>query len=82
MATIDPLKLLREFAIDNKQIKERDGHICFGEIAFPRNVNTNFAIWGKQNEYYTLESLLYFYQRRELNHTAYVREAVGQNLQV
>lgn len=82
MATIDPLKLFREYALDDKPIKERDGHICFGEIAFPKDVRTNFAVYGRQNEFYTLESLVHFWQKRELIHAGYVKEAVRKGFLV
>lgn len=77
----DPLKLLREFALDKKPIKEKDDFIIFGDIAFPKDVKTNFRIYGKTNEYYTLESLYCFFQKRDLVHTAYVKEAAGKQLQ-
>lgn len=81
----DPLKLLREYLVANKYIgeieivdddtKKRIDVICFGAIAFPRDVPTNFEIWNRKGEFYTLETLLFFAKNKELAHPAYVREA-------
>ena len=71
----DPLKLLREYMVGNKYIAELDDMICFGLVGFPRDTPTNFEIWGKAKEFYTLESLLFFAQNKDVIHTTYVREA-------
>lgn len=77
----DPLKLLREYALGRRPLKEvkqgNDHFIVFGDVAFRRDVKTNHRIYGRPNEYYTLESLLVFWNKRELVHTAYVKEAAG-----
>jgi hypothetical protein len=71
----DPLKLLREYLIENKYIGEIDDLICFGAVGFVRDTPTNFEIWNRRGEFYTLESLLFFAQNKDLIHTTYVREA-------
>lgn len=77
----DPLKLLREYALGRRPLKEvkqgNEQFIVFGDVAFRRDVKTNHRIYGRPNEYYTLESLLVFWNKRELVHTAYVKEAAG-----
>ncbi len=42
----DPLKLLREYSLENKPIKEKDDYIVFGDIAYTKNVKTNFKVYG------------------------------------
>lgn len=38
-------------------------------------------VYGRQNEYYTLESLLLLWENREMQHTAYVKDASGKGIQ-
>lgn len=76
----DPLKLLREYALENKPIKEKDNFIIFGDIAFRKDERTNFKVYSK-DEYYTLESLYYFYQKRQMSHPGYVKETASLNIQ-
>ena len=44
----DPLTLLRQYHMAGKteEIKESDGHIVFGDLAWPKDVQTNFKIYG------------------------------------
>ena len=42
----DPLKLLREYALEGKPIREQDDLIIFGDLAFHRKEKTNFKIYG------------------------------------
>uniref|UniRef100_A0A915IPL3 Paf1 complex subunit Cdc73 N-terminal domain-containing protein n=1 Tax=Romanomermis culicivorax TaxID=13658 RepID=A0A915IPL3_ROMCU len=78
----DPLKLLREYTISGKPVKEKDEYIVFGDMAFPRTAKTNYLVWNKKDEYYTLESLYFFYKKRALQHTAYVKEAAEKKIQI
>jgi len=77
----DPLELLRQFTIDNKEIKERDDKIIFDEIGWNKNTLTNFIItYGKGDirrgkEYYSLSCLLYFLKKYDLDHPDYIKEA-------
>jgi len=41
----DPLKLLREYIIAAKPIKEKDDYIIFGDTAFPKSAKTNYLVW-------------------------------------
>lgn len=42
----DPLSLLRQYHVNQKEIVEKDLKILFGEFAWPKNVKTNYMIWG------------------------------------
>ncbi|VDP04234.1 unnamed protein product [Soboliphyme baturini] len=78
----DPLNLLKDYIISAKPVKEKDDYIIFGDTAFPKSAKTSYRVYNKRDEYYTLESLYYFYKKRALAHTAYVREAAAKNIQV
>ncbi|VDN56154.1 unnamed protein product [Dracunculus medinensis] len=81
----DPLKLLHEYAVGRRAMRElkqgREQYFVFGDVAYPRNVKTNLTVYGKQNDYYTLESLLLLWENREMQHTAYVKDASGKGIQ-
>ena len=42
----DPLSLLRQYNVSKKEIIERDNQIIFGEFSWPKNVKTNYLVWG------------------------------------
>lgn len=42
----DPLSLLRQYNVNKKEIIERDNQIIFGEFSWPKNVKTNYLMWG------------------------------------
>jgi hypothetical protein len=44
----DPLTLLRQYHMSGKtdEIMEGEGHIIFGDLAWPKDVKTNFKIYG------------------------------------
>lgn len=42
----DPLSLLRQYNVNKKDIIERDGQIIFGEFSWPKNVKTNYLMYG------------------------------------
>ncbi|VDO36175.1 unnamed protein product, partial [Brugia timori] len=81
----DPLKLLHEYAIGRRTMREiKNGnqrYYVFGDAAYRRDVRTNLMVYGRQNEYYTLESLLLLWENREMQHTAYVKDASGKGIQ-
>uniref|UniRef100_A0A914RXU5 Uncharacterized protein n=1 Tax=Parascaris equorum TaxID=6256 RepID=A0A914RXU5_PAREQ len=65
-----------------REIKQgHERYFAFGDVAYPRDVKTNLIVYGKQNEYYTLESLLLLWENREMQHTAYVKDASGKGIQ-
>ncbi|XP_045468144.1 parafibromin-like [Harmonia axyridis] len=82
----DPLSLLRQYNVSKKEIIERDGQIIFGEFSWPKNVKTNYLMYGSgregDKEYYTLECLLFILKNTNLTHPVYVREAAGENIPV
>lgn len=83
----DALSLLREYSIAKKKIEERDGHIIFGEFSYPKNIKTNYVIWGTGKdgtlkEYYTLDSILFLLKNIKLSHPLYVRHAAAEEIPV
>lgn len=42
----DPLSLLRQYNVNKKEIIEREGQIIFGEFSWPKNVKTNYLVYG------------------------------------
>ncbi|XP_060527053.1 parafibromin [Cylas formicarius] len=82
----DPLSLLRQYNVNKKEIIERDGQIIFGEFSWPKNVKTNYLMYGsgkegiRGKEYYTLECLLFILKNVSLTHPVYVREAAAENI--
>ncbi|KAI8429759.1 hypothetical protein MSG28_000306 [Choristoneura fumiferana] len=80
----DPLSLLRQYNVNKKEIIERDNQIIFGEFSWPKNVKTNYLMWGPgkeggNKEYYTLECLLFILKNIHLTHPVYVRQAAAHN---
>ncbi len=47
-AMADPLSLLQKYHLEKKvdEILERDGYIIFGDLAWPKDVSTNYRIYG------------------------------------
>ncbi|CAG9773116.1 unnamed protein product [Ceutorhynchus assimilis] len=83
----DPLSLLRQYNVNKKEIIERDGQIIFGEFSWPKNVKTNYLMYGSgkdgtAKEYYTLECLLFILKNVSLTHPVYVRQAAAENIPV
>ncbi|CAH0394551.1 unnamed protein product [Bemisia tabaci] len=81
----DPLSLLRQYNINKKEIIERDNQIIFGEFSWPKNVNTNYLVYGSgkdgaSKEFYTLECLLFLLKNVSLSHPVYVRQAAADNV--
>jgi len=83
----DPLSLLRQYNVNKRDIVEKSGHICFGEYCWPKNVKTNYLVWGSTKdgpikEYYTLECLLFLLRNVNLQHPVYVRQAAAEGVPV
>ncbi|KAJ0181118.1 hypothetical protein K1T71_003203 [Dendrolimus kikuchii] len=81
----DPLSLLRQYNVNKKEIIERDNQIIFGEFSWPKNVKTNYLMWGSGKEgsvkeYYTLECLLFILKNIQMTHPVYVRQAAAANI--
>ncbi|CAG9815814.1 unnamed protein product [Phaedon cochleariae] len=83
----DPLSLLRQYNVNKKEIIEREGQIIFGEFSWPKNVKTNYLMYGSgkdgtSKDYYTLECLLFILKNVSLTHPVYVRQAAAENIPV
>ncbi|XP_052789744.1 parafibromin-like [Mya arenaria] len=83
----DVLSILRQYNINKKEIIETDGQIIFGEFAWPKDVRTNYLVWGTgkdglSKEYYTLDCILFLLKNVQLAHPLYVREAAASSVQV
>ncbi|KAK5641746.1 hypothetical protein RI129_010293 [Pyrocoelia pectoralis] len=83
----DPLSLLRQYNVNKKEIIEREDQIIFGEFSWPKNVKTNYLMWGSgkdgiSKDYYTLECLLFILKHVSLTHPVYVRQAAKENIPV
>jgi parafibromin len=42
----DVLSILRQYNINKKEIIEKDDQVIFNDLAWPKNVKTNYVIWG------------------------------------
>ena len=42
----DVLSILRQYNVNKKEIIEKDDQIIFGEFAWPKDVKTNYVVWG------------------------------------
>lgn len=83
----DALSLLRNFVKNRKEFFEEDDKIVFGDVAYPKNVKTNFLIYGtgkddRPKDYYTLECLVYLVKNRDIQHPLYVKNAGTRNISV
>ncbi|XP_041369422.1 parafibromin-like [Gigantopelta aegis] len=83
----DVLSILRQYNVNKKEIIEKDDQIIFGEFAWPKDVKTNYVVWGTGKdgivkEYYTLDSILFLLKNVHLQHPMYVREAVAASVHV
>uniref|UniRef100_A0A8C7IMB2 Cell division cycle 73, Paf1/RNA polymerase II complex component, homolog (S. cerevisiae) n=1 Tax=Oncorhynchus kisutch TaxID=8019 RepID=A0A8C7IMB2_ONCKI len=76
----DVLSVLRQYNIQKKEIVAKGDEVIFGEFSWPKNVKTNYVIWGtgkegQPKEYYTLDSILFLLNNVHLPHPSYVRRA-------
>ncbi|XP_032387742.1 parafibromin [Etheostoma spectabile] len=83
----DVLSVLRQYNIQKKEIVAKGDEVIFGEFSWPKNVKTNYIIWGtgkdgQPKEYYTLDSILFLLNNVHLPHTSYVRRAATENIPV
>jgi hypothetical protein len=80
----DPLALLQEYAMNKREFREvkHNGRLyfVFGDVAYPHDAKTNLSVYNKQDEYYSIESILLFWKMRDLQHTAYVRDVSGRGI--
>ncbi|CAL8102625.1 unnamed protein product [Orchesella dallaii] len=83
----DPLSLLRQCIVSGKGIIKKDKKIITGDFEWPKNVRTNYMIYGSgkdgaAKEYYTLECLLYLLRNVHLSHPNYIRQAATENIPI
>ncbi|KAJ6656222.1 hypothetical protein lerEdw1_004012 [Lerista edwardsae] len=78
----DVLSVLRQYNTQKKEIVVKGDEVIFGEFSWPKNVKTNYVIWGtgkegQPREYYTLDSILFLLNNVHLSHPVYVRRAAN-----
>ncbi|EPQ15426.1 Parafibromin [Myotis brandtii] len=84
----DVLSVLRQYSIQKKEIVVKEDKVIFGgEFSWPKNVKTNYVVWGtgqegRPKEYYTLDSILFLLDNVHLSHPVYVRRAATENIPV
>ncbi|KAH0504298.1 BUD13-like protein [Microtus ochrogaster] len=84
----DVLSVLRQYNIQKKEIVVKGDEVIFGEFFYwPKNVKTNYVVWGtgkegQPREYYTLDSILFLLNNVHLSHPVYVRHAATENIPV
>lgn len=83
----DALSLLRNFVKAKKDFHEEEDKIIFGDVYYPKNVKTNYLIYGtgkegRPKDYYTLECLAFLIKHRDLQHPMYVKSAGTRNISV
>lgn len=83
----DPLSQLRQFYVNNREIKKHNGYIIFGDHGWPKDVNTNYRVYStdddrSRREYYTLECLHYFLENMHVAHGHYIRQGSNNNIPV
>ncbi|KAI4885505.1 hypothetical protein NFI96_033719 [Prochilodus magdalenae] len=83
----DVLSVLRQYNFQKKEIIAKGDEVIFGEFSWPKNVKTNYVIWGtgkegQPKEYYTLDSILFLLNNVHLPHPSYVRRAATENIPV
>lgn len=72
--------------MNKKKFIEKDEHITFEEVSWPKKVKTNYLVSGcgkdgQAKEYYTLECLVYFLKNVDLPHAVYAKQAAVKNIQ-
>ncbi|CAN0342553.1 parafibromin [Lethenteron reissneri] len=83
----DVLSVLRQYNVQKKEIVVKGDEVIFGEFSWPKNVKTNYIIWGtgkdgQAKEYYTLDSILFLLNHVHLSHPVYVRRAAAEIIPV
>ncbi|KAG2461254.1 CDC73 protein, partial [Polypterus senegalus] len=83
----DVLSVLRQYNFQKKEVVAKGDEVIFGEFSWPKNVKTNYVIWGtgkegQPKEYYTLDSILFLLNNVHLPHPSYVRRAATENIPV
>ncbi len=77
--TIEPINLLRENALQKREITFQEGVVCFGpDLKLPKDVET---AWKRSDGtgYYTIGALAFFIANRDLKPAEYLKKAQGDN---
>lgn len=53
----DVLSVLRQYNIQKKEIVAKGDEVIFGEFSWPKNVKTNYIIWGYVSAFNTFKAL-------------------------
>uniref|UniRef100_A0A8R1IAY4 Tc1-like transposase DDE domain-containing protein n=1 Tax=Caenorhabditis japonica TaxID=281687 RepID=A0A8R1IAY4_CAEJA len=83
---MDPLEALQRYVNkpDEYPLTEVtvDGvaYLAFGDYAYKKDTMTSLPIYGKTDEFYSLESLVVFQKYKQDNHGFYVKEAAAANV--
>ncbi|EGT50587.1 hypothetical protein CAEBREN_11664 [Caenorhabditis brenneri] len=83
---MDPSEALQNYAQrpDDYPLTEVtvDGtdYIAFGDYAYKKDTFTSLQVYGKSDEFYSLESLVVFWKFKDENHGTYVKEAAAANV--
>ncbi|EPB74081.1 RNA pol II accessory factor, Cdc73 family [Ancylostoma ceylanicum] len=80
------LRYLCEVASGQLPMKEiihnNEKYYAFGDRAYHKDTETNLLVYGKQNDYYTIDALLFLWEHRAKTHPSYVRDATAANVKV
>lgn len=80
------LRYLCDVASGQLPMKEithnNEKYYAFGDRAYHKDTETNLLVYGKQNDYYTIDALLFLWEHRAKTHPSYVRDATAANVKV
>ncbi|WKX88438.1 hypothetical protein Q1695_008236 [Nippostrongylus brasiliensis] len=80
------LRYLCEVASGQLPMKEiihnNEKYYAFGDRAYHKDTETNLLVYGKPNDYYTIDALLFLWEHRAKTHPSYVRDATAANVKV
>ncbi|KAK6026717.1 RNA pol II accessory factor, Cdc73 family [Ostertagia ostertagi] len=62
--------------------QNNEKYYAFGDRAYHKDTETNLLVYGKQNDYYTIDALLFLWEHRAKTHPSYVRDATAANVKV
>ncbi|CCD70582.2 Cell division cycle protein 73 [Caenorhabditis elegans] len=80
---MDPLEALQKHVQRPEEFPLREvtvsgiSYVAFGDYAYKKDTETSLQIYGKSDEFYSLESLVVFLKYSHENHGVYVKEAAA-----
>eukprot|EP00080_Pristionchus_pacificus_P021005 PDM81025.1 cdc-73 [Pristionchus pacificus] len=82
--TMDPLSVLQEYVAGRRSRRDittdKGSFVIFDDVAYAKDAKTSLFQYGKTSVFYTLESILYLWDNRNLQHAIYVRNASGAGI--